>query len=131
MASGERARAARVHRCRFCRAHPSRGAGVSCRREEEGYPLASRWPERLWIVRPGGSTGNVAALETVLLQEFRESPEVYRRLLVERNQAWAPKIAACAAEPKPCLVVVGGAHLVGPDSVVALLRSAGFTVDQQ
>lgn len=76
-------------------------------------------------------TGDIAALERVLLQEFQESPEVYRRLLVERNQAWAPKIAACEAEPRPCLVVVGGAHLVGPDSVVALLRQAGFTVEQQ
>ncbi|HUR06790.1 MAG TPA: TraB/GumN family protein, partial [Nonomuraea sp.] len=75
--------------------------------------------------------GDVAALEQVLLQEFRESPAVYQRLLVERNEAWTPKIAACAAEPRPCLVVVGGAHLVGPDSVVALLRRAGFTVEQQ
>ena len=76
-------------------------------------------------------TGDVAALERLLLKEFRESPEVYQRLLVERNQAWAPKIAACAAEPLPCFVVVGGAHLVGPDSVVDLLRRSGFTVDQQ
>ena len=75
--------------------------------------------------------GDVAALEALLLKEFRASPEVYQRLLVERNQAWAPKIAACATEPSPCLVVVGGAHLVGPDSVVALLRQAGFSVDQQ
>ncbi len=73
----------------------------------------------------------MAALERLLLKEFREAPEVYQRLLVERNQAWAPKIAACATEPSPCLVVVGGAHLVGPDSVVALLRKAGFSVDQQ
>jgi uncharacterized protein len=76
-------------------------------------------------------SGDVAALERLLLKEFRESPEVYQRLLVERNQAWAPKIAACVSEPLPCLVVVGGAHLVGPDSVVELLRQAGFSVDQQ
>lgn len=76
-------------------------------------------------------TGDEQALERMLLQEFRESPDVYQRLLVERNQAWVPKIAACTAEPRPCLVVVGGAHLVGPDSVVALLRRAGFTVEQQ
>jgi uncharacterized protein len=76
-------------------------------------------------------TGDLAALEGLLLKEFRASPEVYQRLLVERNQAWAPQIAACATEPVPCLVVVGGAHLVGPDSVVALLRQAGFSVDQQ
>lgn len=77
------------------------------------------------------SRGDITALEKVLLQEFRESPEVYQRLLVERNQAWAPKIAGCTAEPRPCLVVVGGAHLVGSDSVVALLRKAGFSVEQQ
>jgi uncharacterized protein YbaP (TraB family) len=76
-------------------------------------------------------SGDVGVLERLLLQEFRESPEVYQRLLVERNRAWTPQIAACADAPTPCLVVVGGAHLVGPDSVVALLRQAGFTVDQQ
>lgn len=75
--------------------------------------------------------GDVDALERLLLDEFRESPEVYQRLLVDRNRAWAPQIAACATEPAPCLVVVGGAHLVGPDSVVVLLRQAGFTVEQQ
>jgi uncharacterized protein YbaP (TraB family) len=77
------------------------------------------------------TSGDVAALERLLLQEFRASPEVYQRLLVERNRAWTPQIAACADEPAPCLVVVGGAHLVGPDSVVAMLRQAGFSVDQQ
>ena len=76
-------------------------------------------------------SGDVRALERLLLDEFRESPDVYRRLLVERNRAWVPQIATCAAEPAPCLVVVGGAHLVGGDSVVAMLRDAGFTVEQQ
>lgn len=75
--------------------------------------------------------GDVPALERLLLDEFKESPEVYERLLVERNKAWVPQIAACGSEPAPCLVVVGGAHLVGPDSVVAMLRTAGFTVQQQ
>ncbi|MEZ5294238.1 MAG: TraB/GumN family protein [Vicinamibacterales bacterium] len=75
--------------------------------------------------------GDVPALERLLLDEFKESPEVYQRLLVERNRAWVPQIAACTSEPAPCLVVVGGAHLVGPDSVVAMLRTAGFSVQQQ
>lgn len=75
--------------------------------------------------------GDVRALERLLLDEFRESPDVYQRLLVDRNRAWVPQIAACSAEPAPCLVVVGGAHLVGGDSVVALLRQAGFSVEQQ
>ncbi len=82
------------------------------------------------IVRAWRS-GDVRALERLLLDEFRESPDVYQRMLVDRNRAWVPQIAACSAEPAPCLAVVGGAHLVGGDSVVALLRQAGFSVEQQ
>lgn len=78
----------------------------------------------------GWRTGDVPALEKLLLAELKESDEVYQRLLVERNQAWAPRIAECQAS-NPCLVVVGGAHLLGPDSVVALLTKAGLTVEQQ
>lgn len=78
----------------------------------------------------GWRTGDVPTMERLLLKELQESPEVYQRLLVERNQAWAPKIAECQAAA-PCLVVVGGAHLLGADSVVALLGKAGFTVEQQ
>lgn len=77
----------------------------------------------------GWKTGDVSALERLLLGEFRESPEVYQRLLVERNRNWAPVIAECVPAT-PCMVVVGGAHLLGPDSVVVLLRKAGFSVEQ-
>lgn len=75
-------------------------------------------------------TGDVTTMERLLLTELRDAPEVYERLLVERNQNWVPTIAECKATA-PCLVVVGGAHLIGPDSVVALLSRSGFTVEQQ
>ena len=75
-------------------------------------------------------TGDVATLERLLLQSFRESPEIYQRLLVDRNRDWVPKIEKCQADPTPCLVVVGGAHLLGPDGLVTLLGAAGFTLDQ-
>jgi uncharacterized protein YbaP (TraB family) len=78
----------------------------------------------------GWRSGDVPALEKLLLAELQQSAEVYQRLLVERNQAWAPRIAECQPSA-PCLVVVGGAHLLGPDSVVALLTKAGFSVEQQ
>lgn len=81
------------------------------------------------IVR-GWRSGDVPALERLLLKEFKDAPEVYARLLVERNRNWAPVIGDCQAAA-PCLVVVGAAHLIGPDSVVALLTRAGFTVEQQ
>lgn len=78
----------------------------------------------------GWRTGDVAALEALLLKEFRAAPDLYDRLLVERNRNWVPGISQCVAA-EPCLVVVGGAHLLGPDSLVALLARAGFTVEQQ
>jgi uncharacterized protein YbaP (TraB family) len=75
--------------------------------------------------------GDVAGLERLLLGTFRESPPVYARLIVERNRAWVAPVADCTAKPAPCFVVVGAAHLVGPDGLVALLRARGLTVDQQ
>ncbi|MGE0361571.1 MAG: TraB/GumN family protein [Vicinamibacterales bacterium] len=74
--------------------------------------------------------GDLATLERLLLQSFRESPAIYQRLLVDRNRDWVPKIAQCAAEPAPCLVVVGAAHLLGADGLVTLLGAAGFTLEQ-
>ena len=34
-------------------------------------------------------------------------------------------------EPTPCLVVVGAAHLVGPDGLLTLLRQKGYRIEQQ
>ena len=55
---------------------------------------------------------------------------VYETLLVGRNRRWVPQIEACLAAQR-CFVVVGAAHLVGPDSVVAMLKAKGYTVTQQ
>ena len=60
-----------------------------------------------------------------------ESPELYERLLVERNRNWVEPVEACIKEKTACFVVVGAAHLVGPDSLVALLRKKGHNVEQQ
>jgi uncharacterized protein YbaP (TraB family) len=38
------------------------------------------------------AAGDIQALETILLQGMKEFPEVYQRLIVDRNQAWLPKI---------------------------------------
>lgn len=77
----------------------------------------------------GWQSGDVVALERLLLREFKDAPEVYQRLIVERNRNWLPQVAECQAAA-PCMVVVGGAHLIGEDGLVALLGRAGFTVEQ-
>ena len=56
---------------------------------------------------------------------------MYQRLLVERNRNWLPQIEALFARPRPAFVVVGAAHLVGPDGLIAMLKAKGARVDQQ
>jgi uncharacterized protein YbaP (TraB family) len=75
--------------------------------------------------------GDAAAIEKTLLSAFTPYPAAYQSLIVERNQNWMPQIDACLTRPQPCLVVVGAAHLVGPDGLLALLRRKGYRVEQQ
>jgi uncharacterized protein YbaP (TraB family) len=42
-----------------------------------------------------------------------------------------PRIEACLAQGSRCLVVVGAAHLVGPDGLLTSLQARGYRVEQQ
>jgi hypothetical protein len=74
--------------------------------------------------------GDADAVERVVLQELKRDPVMYQRLLVERNRNWMPKIEALAARPGTAFVVVGAAHLVGPDGLLAMLRARGYRIEQ-
>ncbi len=75
--------------------------------------------------------GDTASLEKLLLTEMKSSPDLYARLLVERNANWVESVETCVKQKTSCFVVVGAAHLVGPDSLVAMLQKKGYTVEQQ
>ena len=77
------------------------------------------------------ASGNVAAMEKMTLKSLQESPELYKRLLVERNHNWLPHIETCLKEKAGCFIVVGAAHLVGPDGLPALLAKKNYKVTQQ
>jgi uncharacterized protein YbaP (TraB family) len=74
--------------------------------------------------------GDVAGVERFVLQDLQNDPQVYQRLLVGRNRAWLPKIEALFSRPRHAFVVVGAAHLVGPDGLVALLKAKGYQLTQ-
>jgi len=76
-------------------------------------------------------TGDAAAVERVVLPDLKEDPVLYKRLLVERNQNWLPKIEALFSRKGKSLVLVGAAHLVGPDGLLAMLKTKGYTIEQQ
>jgi uncharacterized protein YbaP (TraB family) len=90
---------------------------------DESKRLAADW-----------ARGDVHAIEVEALAPMqREAPAVYKRLLVDRNKRFARRIEALLkgdGDPaRHILIVVGVGHLVGPDSVPALLREDGLKVE--
>ena len=61
-----------------------------------------------------------------MLDSVREQPEVYRSLILRRNEAFSRAIAELANGPDDCLIVVGTLHLVGADSVLNMLARDGL-----
>ena len=74
--------------------------------------------------------GDAATIERLVMADVKSDPVVYDRLLVSRNRAWLPKIEALFSRPRHAFVVVGAAHLVGPDGLVSMLRAKGYQVVQ-
>jgi uncharacterized protein len=75
-------------------------------------------------------SGDAVAVEAIVLADLKGEPEIYQRLLVDRNRTWLPKIEALFSRPKPAFVVVGAAHLVGADGLLHMLRSKGYIIEQ-
>jgi uncharacterized protein len=72
--------------------------------------------------------GDLGTLESVLLEGFEEYPELYERLVVDRNRDWLPTILEYAQGDSDYFVLVGALHLVGEDGLVRLLEAEGKEV---
>ena len=76
-------------------------------------------------------TGDAAAIEKMLLASFTTNPAAYASLITERNRNWMPQLETCLRRSSPCFVIVGAAHLVGPQGLLAMLQQKGYRVEQQ
>ena len=79
--------------------------------------------------RNGDVTGMWDGMATEMRAQF---PKLYRRINVERNDAWVPKLVERLKSPgtDDTLVVVGALHLLGEDGVVEKLRAKGYEVER-
>ena len=75
--------------------------------------------------------GDAATIERDMVRALQKYPAAYQSLIVERNHNWMPQLEKCLARTTPCMVVVGAAHLVGPDGLLTLLQRKGYRVEQQ
>jgi uncharacterized protein YbaP (TraB family) len=75
--------------------------------------------------------GDPDRLHDLLSKSFNDYPDLYDRLLIQRNKNWVQQIEGAMRKNKNVLFVVGAGHLVGPESVVDLLKEKGYQVKQQ
>jgi hypothetical protein len=74
--------------------------------------------------------GDTVTVEKLLMEGFADAPEIAERLLFERNRNWVEPVERCLTEDARCFVVVGAAHLVGPKSLIALLKGRKHIIVQ-
>jgi uncharacterized protein YbaP (TraB family) len=87
-------------------------------------------PQMLDELEDAWRAGDLQRLEALLLEGYRQMPELYTALLVERNRRWVSQIRAWPTTSPPRLVLVGALHLVGEQGLPALLQRAGYTVER-
>lgn len=77
-----------------------------------------------------GEVAKMAAMENDDLKA--KHPELYQKLLVDRNVAISRKIEGILKDPASgtTFVAVGAGHLAGPDSLQKMLEKDGFTVER-
>jgi uncharacterized protein len=75
-------------------------------------------------------SGDLAALEARTAKSFAPCPEAKTAILDRRNEAWWPKLLEMADSAPVEMIIVGAAHLGGPQGLLARLREAGFDVEQ-
>ncbi len=91
---------------------------------------ADTMPAMMDTVVKAWAAGDLKTLDATLLQGMREFPEVYQRVVVERNRAWLPQIESFLSQKVNYLVVVGAGHLAGRDGLIEALKAKGYSVEQ-
>jgi uncharacterized protein YbaP (TraB family) len=93
-----------------------------------GYPytvgysaitLVSEWKE-----------GSATVMEASLNAEKTQWPTVYEIVILNRNTAWMPEIEKYLTTEPIEFIIVGMAHVYGPDGLLYQLRSKGYAIKQ-
>jgi len=75
--------------------------------------------------------GDAEGLARLMIDKMQaEDAEGYQRLIVRRNAAWEPQIEQMLAGRGTVFITVGAGHLIGPDSVIAMLKTHGIMAER-
>ena len=77
------------------------------------------------------SKADRAGMEEMFVTEMKvEEPELYAALLTNRNASWVTQIEGILAGKGVSFMAVGAGHLIGPDSVIAMLAARGVKAER-
>jgi uncharacterized protein YbaP (TraB family) len=91
---------------------------------EEFKKIEMMLDENLAVWRKGDEPG----MEKLYIRELTNYPKLYKSIIVDRNNKWLTKITGYLNGSENTMVIVGAAHLVGPDGLINLLRKQGYKV---
>jgi len=74
--------------------------------------------------------GETEKVEKFLFESPRKHPELEKILLTDRNKKWMPSIETQIKRGETLFIAVGLGHLLGKDSLVAMLSKQGFKIRQ-
>lgn len=74
------------------------------------------------------TSGDETLMIDALITPMKQQRDVYKKLVIQRNNNWIPVIEGLLKKDQVTLVVAGAAHFVGDDGVVKLLNDAGYVV---
>ncbi|MDA0338667.1 MAG: TraB/GumN family protein [Proteobacteria bacterium] len=75
-------------------------------------------------------TGDEDTIARLFLDDMAQYRDAYETFLVNRNRNWIPEIEAQLDAGGTYFDVAGAAHMVGPDSVIQMLKDKGYVVER-
>ena len=88
-------------------------------------------PQQLNALLQVWEEGNLDKMEALMVTDMQEqAPQMYKDLLVNRNNNWLPKITQMLNNPQTEFVLIGAAHLAGEDSVLNKLKAKGYKIEK-
>ena len=74
--------------------------------------------------------GDIAEIEKIVADEYRDAPSIRQRMLSQRNERWMRKLKGYLRSGKTWMAIVGAAHMAGDQGLPALMRAKGYQVEQ-
>lgn len=88
-----------------------------------------RLPQIISSLKKAWRIGDRAKIKDISIAPIKKDfPKVYHQLLVARNMAWIPKIESMMQTKEVEFILVGAAHLVGEEGILAQLAARGYAI---